>query len=238
MALTRQRRGFAFSAFVAALGLAALGACAKDNEGGADAGVDAGPDRATATPQLVQDAAAPEAATVVDAAVDAAVDADAAPFDAGACNVRIDAITVAVSPHVADGTPVVYSSNPPSSGPHYSSWANFQEFNHPVDDGNLVHSLEHGAVLLLYSCQGVACDAILPALRAVRNGIADDPLCDPAIRTRVILAPRAANDVAVAASAWGYIYRADCVDPVSLTAFINDHYAKGPENFCVAGQIF
>ena len=43
---------------------------------------------------------------------------------------------------------------------------------------------------------------------------------------------------AVAASAWGYIYRADCVDPVSLTAFINDHYAKGPENFCAGGQIF
>lgn len=237
MAVTRQTRGFAFSAFVATLGLAALAACAKDNEGAAGI-ADAGPDRATATPQLVPDAAQGEASTVVDAASDAAIDADAAPFDASACNVRIDAIPVADSPHVADGTPVVYSSNPPSSGPHYSSWANFQEFNHTVDDGNLVHSLEHGAVLLLYACQGVACDAIVPALRAVRSGIADDPLCDPAIRTRVILAPRAANDVAVAASAWGYTYRADCVDPVSLTAFINDHYAKGPENFCAGGQIF
>ena len=237
MVVTRQTRGFAFSAFVATLGLAALAACAKDNEGAAGI-ADAGPDRATATPQLVPDAAQGEASTVVDAASDAAIDADAAPFDASACNVRIDAIPIADSPHVADGTPVVYSSNPPSSGPHYSSWANFQEFNHTVDDGNLVHSLEHGAVLLLYACQGVACDAIVPALRAVRSGIADDPLCDPAIRTRVILAPRAANDVAVAASAWGYTYRADCVDPVSLTAFINDHYAKGPENFCAGGQIF
>lgn len=238
MALTRQTRGFAFVAFVAALVLAALCACAKDSEDGAGAGFDAGPDRATATPQLVPDAAPSEASTAVDAATDAGPDADAASFDAGPCNVRIDAIPVADSPHVADGTPVVYSSNPPSSGPHYNAWANFQEFNHIVDDRNLVHSLEHGAVLLLYACQGVACDAIVPALRAVRTGIADDPMCDPAIRTRVILAPRAANDVAVAAAAWGYIYRADCVDPVSLTAFINDHYAKGPENFCVAGQIF
>ncbi len=238
MAFVTKRSGFALAALAAALGLATLGACAKDSEGGA-AAVDAGPDRATALPELVPDANwPPEASVIVDAAVDADADADAAPFDAGPCNVRIDAIPLVDSPHVADGTPVVYSSNPPSSGPHYNSWANFQEFNHAVDDGNLVHSLEHGAVLLLYSCQGVACDAIVPALRTVRNGIADDPLCDPAIRTRVILAPRAANDVPVAASAWGYIYRADCVDPVSLTAFINDHYAKGPENFCAGGQIF
>ena len=235
-----KRKRVALAALVVALGSATLGACAKDSEGGA-AAVDAGPDRASALPELVTDASSPpEASVIVDAAVDADADADAdaAPFDAGPCNVRIDAIPLVGSPHVADGTPVVYSSNPPSSGPHYNSWANFQEFNHVVDDGNLVHSLEHGAVLLLYSCQGVACDAIVPALRTVRNGIADDPLCDPAIRTRVILAPRVANDATVAASAWGYIYRADCVDPVSLTAFINDHYAKGPENFCAAGQIF
>ena len=75
-------------------------------------------------------------------------------------------------------------------------------------------------------------------LRAVRAAIPADPLCDPAIRTRVILAPRAANDVAVAAAAWGHVYRADCVDTASLTSFILQHYGMGPENFCVPGQVF
>lgn len=187
---------------------------------------DASPERVAATPHKVErvpDAALPEAATVV---------------EAGACNVRIDAVPIVDSPHVPDGTPVVYGSNPPSSGPHYGTWANFQEFTHPVDDGNLVHSLEHGAVLLLYKCQGAACEALASALRAVRDAIPTDPLCDPAIRTRVILAPRAANDVAVAAAAWGHVYRADCVDAASLTSFILEHYAKAPENFCVPGQVF
>jgi len=163
---------------------------------------------------------------------------DAAPPDAGPCNARIDAIPIADSPHVPDGTPIAYSSNPPSSGPHYGSWANFQEFTHPVEDGNLVHALEHGAVLLLYTCEGAACDALVAALRAVRDAVPTDPLCDPSIRTRVILAPRAANDVPVAAAAWGYVYRADCVDAASLATFIADHYAKAPENFCVPGQVF
>ena len=224
---------FGVTAFAGALGFALLAACASDSETGGSApfAAEASADRATAIPQLVPDAAPPEAAVTVDAA-------DAAGFDAGACNVRIDAIPLVDSPHVADGTVVAYSSNPPSSGPHFNTWANFQELTHPVEDGYLVHSMEHGAVLLLYSCQGAACDAILPALRAVRDAVPTDPLCDPAIRTRVILAPRAANDVAVAAAAWGYVYRADCVDPVSLSSFINDHYAKGPENFCAGGQVF
>jgi hypothetical protein len=228
----------ALSLGAALLALAALGACASDNEGGAvAAAADASVDRDPAVPQpALPDAAPADAAVVV---TDAAIDVDAAPVDAGACNVRIDAFPLVDSPHVPDGTPVVYSSNPPSSGPHYATWANFQEFTHPVEDGYLVHAMEHGAVLLLYNCQpGAACDAIVAALRAVRDAVPADPLCDPAIRTRVILAPRAANDVAVAASAWGYVYRADCVDGASLATFIADHYAKATENLCVAGQVF
>lgn len=226
--------GFAAPACAAVLGFAVLGACASDREAGAPIVADASVDRAVATPRLVSDAAAQQDA----GPVDAAPDVDAANADAGACNVHIDAVPVMASPHVPEGTPVVYSSNPPSSGPHYDRWANFQELTHPVDDGYLVHSMEHGAVLLLYACQGTACDAIVPALRAVRDGVPTDPLCDSAIRTRVILAPRAANSVAVAAAAWGYVYRADCVDSASLTSFILDHYAKAPENFCAAGQVF
>ena len=222
----RRRRAFAF-ACAAALGFAALGACASDDEARAPAAADASPDRVIASPRRVE--------RMPDSALPAV---DAAPVEAGACNVRIEAVPVAESPHVPDGTPVVYSSNPPSSGPHYGTWANFQELTHPVEDGYLVHSMEHGAVLLLYRCEGAACDALLAALRAVRNTIPTDPLCDPVIRTRVILAPRAANDVAVAAAAWGHVYRADCVDAASQTSFILEHYAKAPENVSVPGQVF
>jgi hypothetical protein len=225
-------------ASAASMSFAALGACASDNEGGASV-PDASVDRAVAAPQPAPDAATsqPDAADA-SSAMDAALDVDAAPVEAGACNVRIDAFPILDSPHVADGTVVAYNSNPPSSGPHYNTWVNFQEITHPVEDGNLVHSLEHGAVLLLYKCTGAECDAIVPALRAVRDAVATDPICDPAIRTRVILAPRAGNDVAVAAAAWGHVYRADCVDAASLASFIAAHYGQGPENLCVQGQVF
>jgi hypothetical protein len=187
---------------------------------------DAGADRFAAAPRVGPP----------DAALDSAT--PDAPFEAGLCNARVDAPAVMSSPHVPDGSPVVYNSNPPSSGPHYDSWANFGEVTQPVDDRYLVHSMEHGAVLLLYRCEGAACAPIVEALRAVRDAIPTDPLCDPSIRVRIILAPRPANEVAVAAAAWGHTYRADCVDAPSLTRFVLDHYAKAPENFCAPGQTF
>jgi hypothetical protein len=178
---------------------------------------------------------------VADAASsDAMVEAEAAPRDA-ACNVDIETPPLEPAVHVPEGTPITYSTNPPSSGPHYPIWANFVEYDKPIPDGYLVHSMEHGAVLLLYDCDPTACTpppGVVEALRAVRDAVATDPLCDPSLRVRVIIAPRPANDVPIAAAAWGAIYRADCVDAPSLSQFIADHYAKAPENFCSPGVTF
>jgi hypothetical protein len=220
---------------------AAIGvACADDHVPTPVPIVDASADHTTtdAAPDAPHDASEPtDAATSFDTGVDAVQDADG-----GGCNVRLAMPVVLPSPHVPDGTAVSYDSNPPSSGPHYPEWANFQEFASPVADGYLVHSLEHGAVLLLYNCNadggGGACPDVVAALRAVRDAVPDDPLCDPSLRVRIVLAPRPANDVAVAAAAWGNTYRADCVDAPSLARFIADHYAQAPENFCTPGLTF
>lgn len=193
----------------------------------ASGSVDAGPD-----------------ATGADASGDAELDASTsdASTDAsgGVCNARVAAHDIAPSPHVPDGTPIVHATNPPSSGPHYGEWANFQEFTSPVADGHLVHAMEHGAVLLLYKCGDDAgtCAVLRDEVRAVRAAVPDDPLCSAGIRTRVILAPRPSNGAVVSAAAWGHTYQADCVDPISLGAFIAAHYAQAPENFCSPGTIF
>jgi hypothetical protein len=185
-------------------------------------------------------AAAPADAAPRELDAEALVDAAADAPPTGACNVRLSDPPVADSPHVSDGTVIAYASNPPSSGPHYIEWANFQEFDHPVADGNLVHALEHGAVLLLYKCpeDGGTCAELRAQLRAVRAAVPADPLCSDGTRTRVILAPRPDNAAAVSAAAWGHTYEADCVDAPSLAAFIAANYAKAPENFCFPGSIF
>ena len=161
-----------------------------------------------------------------------------APFRPDAsCPVVIESPELIKGEHVPEGTELSWSSNPPSSGPHYPVWATFQEYAAPVPRAYLVHSMEHGAVLLLYKCDQ-PCPAIVDELRKVRDAIAPDPLCSDPIRARVIIAPDPLLDVPVAAAAWGWTYKAECVDAPTLTQFARDHYAQGPENTCSPGRAF
>ncbi len=141
-----------------------------------------------------------------------------------------------------EGTPIEYNSNPPSSGPHYPIWAAFQEYDKPIARPYLVHDLEHGAIVLLHNCAlakpNAPCPGIIEQLRKVRDAVPTDPKCDAATRVRVIIAPDPDLDVPVAAAAWGFTYKADCVDAPTLEQFAKDNYAKGPEDFCTPGKVF
>lgn len=55
--------------------------------------------------------------------------------------------------HVPPGTKVDYNSNPPTSGNHYSEWTRKGVYDQPKDDGNLIHSLEHGYIIVSYNCE-------------------------------------------------------------------------------------
>lgn len=54
--------------------------------------------------------------------------------------------------HVPIGTEVAYGTNPPTSGNHYAQWTKWGVYDTPKDDRNLVHSLEHGYVIISYNC--------------------------------------------------------------------------------------
>jgi hypothetical protein len=55
--------------------------------------------------------------------------------------------------HVSVGTKVKYNSNPPTSGDHYATWTKSGVYNDEIDDGYLVHSLEHGYVVISHNCE-------------------------------------------------------------------------------------
>jgi len=166
------------------------------------------------------------------------------------CPIVIDSPPLLDSPHVAIDTPVTYNSNPPSSGPHYPIWAAFREYDKPVDRRYYVHDLEHGAVVLAYNCEksgtdgggasdaGVAaCERTIASLRAAIAAIPDDPMCSgEGVRVRAILTPDPLLDVPIAVAAWGFIYRAQCIDTTSLVEFVKSNYGKGPEALCANGQ--
>jgi Protein of unknown function (DUF3105) len=155
----------------------------------------------------------------------------------GPCEILVDAPAYLPALHVPIGTHVDYDSNPPSSGPHYPVWAAYQTWTTPLQREYYVHNLEHGAIDLLYKCDAPGgCADVVAGLEAVRAALPDDPICDKAtVRVRVVITADPLLDVPVAAAAWGWTYKAKCLDVPSLTQFAKDHYGQGPEQICANG---
>jgi hypothetical protein len=164
---------------------------------------------------------------------------DAPEFPDASCLVELDTPPLMPAQHVPIGTDIQWDSNPPSSGPHFPIWAAYQAYTAPVPRGYYVHDEEHGAVVLLYRCDdGGGCPDVAAALQTVSDAIPDDPLCTGAgqgIRVRTVITPDPLLDVPVAAAAWGWVYRAQCLDVPTLTAFAQAHYGQGPEVLCGNG---
>ena len=137
--------------------------------------------------------------------------------------------------HVACTQAVTYRTNPPSSGNHYSCWAAYQTYSSPVPWGNLVHSLEHGAMIVVYNCpQGCASD--VAAMQSFIDGLPLDPNCGASLmKNRIILMPDPKLDVRFAATAWGWTLKANCFDPTAFRQFFDDHYDHGREVICSDG---
>ncbi|HRE87864.1 MAG TPA: DUF3105 domain-containing protein [Myxococcota bacterium] len=141
---------------------------------------------------------------------------------------------IVASPHVTTCSAVTYETDPPTSGPHYPVWAAFKTYGAAINPGFLVHAQEHGAIVITWRCDD-GCEASLAALQAMLDARAADPLCDPLVKHRVIVAPRPTQDTTLVAAGWGASWKADCFDLASLSDFIDAWYAKGPENFCAQG---
>ena len=157
--------------------------------------------------------------------------------DAG-CLVVIESPPLLGALHVSVGTPISWSSNPPSSGEHFPVWAAYQAYASPVPRGYYVHDLEHGAVVLLYDCGDAGCPDIVGGLQSVADAIPDDPLCRAAaegVRVRTVISPDPLLDVPVAAAAGGWTYKAQCLDLPTLRQFALDHYGQGTEPLCANG---
>jgi hypothetical protein len=126
---------------------------------------------------------------------------------------------------------------PPSSGDHYSIWANYVTYTSPVPWGFLVHSMEHGAVVLAYDPSSGAAMQIQTAFAALITAHGVDPICrDETWPSRFIVVPAHDLRTPIAALAWEHTYEASCLDMASLSAFVEANYGRAPEALCIAGE--
>lgn len=157
-------------------------------------------------------------------------------YDLGSCGF-VDIHEPQAGNHVQQGTAIAWSTDPPSSGPHYASWAKWYRSYAALDRGFWVHNLEHGGLVLLYRCDE-GCEEDVAALAAAVHALPDDPVCNPAVRVRAILVsdPLLPTDRSFVTLAWGYTYTAACVDAEAIATFARDFYNRAPEDLCVDGM--
>jgi cyclophilin family peptidyl-prolyl cis-trans isomerase len=135
--------------------------------------------------------------------------------------------------------PVDYSAftNPPTYGPHLARPAAGADPGAPVQptgvhtvelgDADLVHNLEHGLVWISYNPNMLSQEDLDELTKFVRSfGPNGDGSGDG-----IILAPRVANDSAIALASWGRLQRLDGFDRRAVKTFIETNRGRGPEGF-------
>ena len=157
----------------------------------------------------------------------------------GECAAVVTSYRLSPGIHVTACMPIVYSSNPPSSGEHYPTWADFGVYDFPLPRGYWMHNLEHGAVVVTYHCPA-GCDEDVARAKAWLAQLTPDATC-PEGPPRILLVPDPLLDVPWAASSWGFTLRADCFDPDAFSDFFGAHagQAIAPEaGLCGTGFDF
>jgi hypothetical protein len=126
--------------------------------------------------------------------------------------------------HVDVGTPVTYATNPPTSGPHYADPADPGIYDEPVDDRYLVHSLEHGYVIISYSCAGLD----EAACADLRGKLAETAWSEEL--WKLIVVPRTEMPTPIALTAWTRLQRLEEFDRDAIVRFIDAWRDRGPEH--------
>ncbi len=123
--------------------------------------------------------------------------------------------------HVPDGTQVQYNSNPPTSGQHYIKWITRGIYDKPQVDGNLVHSLEHGAVIVSYKS-----DLSKEDVEKIKSVFGSTSV------SKKIMVPRDNLDVPIALTSWGRLLKLQIIDATSeakIKEFMETNKDRGPE---------
>jgi hypothetical protein len=123
--------------------------------------------------------------------------------------------------HVPVGTPVVYHTDPPTSGPHYPDPQPGGFYSREIAAGFLVHSMEHGGVIIYYGNH--------------LNGQQRHPLRDlasqhPGLSAQVVVVPRDDATYPIILTAWTHRLRLTSYDALRIDGFITLFIGQGPEN--------
>lgn len=110
--------------------------------------------------------------------------------------------------------------DPPTSGDHYGDGvAGPGIHEEPVDDGLMVHSMEHGAVVLHYDPEKLAENQI--------NQLKD--IFTKEFKGKKIMMPRQGMSAPIIMTSWGQILKLNEADQEQMITFMETNNDRGPE---------
>lgn len=127
--------------------------------------------------------------------------------------------------HVALDYQFSYNSNPPTSGPHFASPANWGIYDYEVHDKLFIHNLEHGGIWISYRAS--VGTHVVERLKVIVSEFGG---------SKFVMAPRSANDSDVVVAAWTRVLKLNLTGGVlsdeqknQIRAFYKAYKNRGPE---------
>ncbi len=122
-----------------------------------------------------------------------------------------------------------YNSDPPTSGPHYETPAEAGFYEAAPVDEQLVHSMEHGYVIIWYNCSSLSpddCSRLKNDIRDTMGQVENSPITHT---SKLIATPRPTMDHLLALTSWGRLDKFDSFDKQRILNFIRVFRDAAPE---------
>ncbi|MCS6909483.1 MAG: DUF3105 domain-containing protein [Anaerolineales bacterium] len=129
---------------------------------------------------------------------------------------------------VAEGVPVTFLHDPPSSGTHYDRGAPWGLADAPVPPGNYLNNLARGGIVILYECE-TDCATLEEQFRAF---LQNADLVESQFNQRKVLITTYEGDLPtpIVALAWGHQLNLQSFDEATLLTWYRRFVNRGPNN--------
>jgi len=138
-------------------------------------------------------------------------------------------ISVQSAGHIRPPQKAAYNTDPPASGQHYSipgqapmAWGYYDK---PAAPEYWVHNLEHGGIVILYSCPTACADD----QSRIRDFLASAPKDASFHEVKIVAVPYPVPGHRFALIAWGWREFLDTWDAATVERFYEAHINHGPE---------
>jgi hypothetical protein len=130
--------------------------------------------------------------------------------------------------HIPDTQPITTDPAghyPPVFGDHYDTWRPPGIYDVPVPEGNFIHDLEHGGMVVLYNCPSGCPDAI----NQLHGMLTSLPKSSQFGEVKLVVSPNSKIQHQFALLAWDYEQDLDTFDAQAVRDFYVAHLDRGPE---------